>query len=317
MTSQPRNPSPAQLAGLALTLLLAVDQAAAGLQPPLSLEVTPAQTAIRAGEPIRFQARTNVSSHLYLYVTDPATGVSTLLLPNRRQPDNRLPAGGLVTVPGPELSYSAETNGVRQVTAVASIRPLDVTGATGQVGDLPTLAAKDLEADFASKGVVSASGHLVIGDNELVVRRFDLQVLPAPAPATPPAAPAADTAAGTGSDGIAFLAANRDRVRVGERLRVVFGADRQGYVHLLVINPGGGHTALVRQETDGRTLQSVETFAEAPTGDHALVAVYTQGPELDPALLDGVRNRGQDKGLRLVPDTLPAALAVRRVLVEP
>lgn len=308
-----RRPLPSLALALALALLLVAGPAAAGLQRPLSLEVAPAQPQARVGEPIRFEAHTNGPCYLYLYVTDPATGSSTVLLPNRRQADNRLPAGTAVRVPGPEVAYTVATPGVRQVTALASTKPLDLTGEAGKAGDLATLAAKDLEAGFVAKGLGSGVGNLRIGDAELVVRRFDLKVAEAPKPQVPPATQG-DLAEG---QGIAFVATGGDRFRVGEALRLVFGADRKGWVHLIVITPDGGQTRLARREIDGKTLESQNAQAEAPIGDHTLVAVYTPGPDLDERTLAPLLAAHQDKGLRLVPDRFPAQVAVQRFAIVP
>lgn len=297
---------------LVLILMLSVGSATAAPEAPLDLEVTPAPPEARVGEPIRFEVRTNRASYLYLYATDPATGVTTLLVPNRRQPHNRLSAGAALRFPGAEVAYVAEAPGTRQVTAVSSTRPLEVATQAGPDGDFPRLSVKDLDAAFGTTGVGSASGYLRIGSDEIKVRRFDLQVAAATSAPPPSARDAAPQA-----QGIAFVAAAGNRFRVGETLRVVFGADRKGWVHLLVIEPNGTRTPLTKRETDGRSVLSVEAQAAAPVGDHTLVAVYTPGPDLDDRALEPLAEGQQEKSLRLIPDALPGTLATRRINVIP
>jgi len=297
---------------LALILILVAGPAAAGPEAPLEVEVAPLQPAARVGEPIRFEARANRPCYLYLYATDPATGATTLLVPNRRQPDNRLSGGVPLSVPGPEVAYVAATPGTRQVTAVSSTRPLEVTTQAGPDGDFPLLSVKDLDATFGTTGIGAGSGYLRIGSDELKVSRFEVRVA-----AATQAAPPSPRDAAAGAQGIAFVAAAGNRLRVGETLRIVFGADRQGWVHLLVIDPNGTRTPLTKRETDGRSVLSVETQAAAPAGDHLLVAVYTPGPDLDERVLEALREGPQDKGLRLVPDSLPGALATQRIAILP
>lgn len=285
----------------------------AGLERPLILEVTPSAEQPKVGDPIHFKVRSNRDAQLYLYVTDPSTGMSTMLLPNRRQTDNRLPAEATLMVPGSDIRYAAEKAGVLRITAVASTRPLDIVGTLEPTGDLATLPAKDIESSFITKGMTPDSSHVHIGRDELVVSRFELHVLAdEPPPATPPPASAEPAPAG-----IAFVSSNAQRLRVGDALRVVFGADRPGWVHLFVVEPDGRRSQLSSKESDGKTIETIETIAEAPTGDHTLVVLYTPGPQVDPGLLDQQLSRYRDKGLRLMEDLPPGAIAVQHLDILP
>ena len=59
--------------------------------------------SFKVDEPIQFEIQGNRSFYLYLYVTDPDTGESTLVLPNRRQSGNKYPAGQKLRVPNRQV----------------------------------------------------------------------------------------------------------------------------------------------------------------------------------------------------------------------
>jgi hypothetical protein len=294
---------------LGLAICAASGQAFAATNPtaPLDLGIAPVEADPQVGLPIHFSARSNRDCYLYLYETDPASGTATFILPNRQQPDNRLTVDRAQTVPGPSSDYIVDKPGVRTITAVASTRPLEVQStAARDLNGQPVAGAKDLASTLASKGLGSAANsYLRVGDDELLVRRFDLQVTDRPP----------SQADETNPLGVAFVAAAGHRYRVGETLRVVFGADRQGWVHLYVIEPNGKTVRLARRETDGRTVQSVRVLADAPAGEHTLVAVHTLAAEFDERQLDPFVQAGQSKGLRLIPDDLPATMAVQTVTI--
>ena len=184
---------------------------------------------------------------------------------------------------------------------------------------------KDLESPPASKSANVRQRRAHIGADQVLVQQLDVPVVAAAAPATPAAAPepVADAAASvqveteSGLDAIPFVSTAKTLYSAGERLRIVFGADKPGWIHLYVIEPDGARKRLVRRAVDGERVQTATVEAVAPLGRHAIVAAYTEEEGFGEGRLARLSDRVADKGLRLLEEGPPAALAVREIRIVP
>lgn len=110
-------------------------------------------------------------------------------------------------------------------------------------------------------------------------------------------------------EAIPFIACDREDYRLGDLVRVVFGANQPGWVHLYTVEPSGERYLLKEQEVSGQTIYELKARAEHPAGKHALLAVYSQEPEIETKAVPAFEAQTQTKGLRLIqPERPPYAI---------
>lgn len=268
----------------------------------LDVDIEPLRESYRVDEPIRFRVRGNEAFYVYLYNVDEESGESLLIYPNEIEQDNFFPAGRSFLIPNRAAEFYADRAGREQVLMIASTGDLDVPYDRDRTDrHFYSASAADIE------GLLSAQGIRVDGDDgdrqaeDLVVKRLELEVT------------GEDYEAGPVTEyPTALVSTARDHYRVGEGFDVVFGADRDGWVHLYAVEPRGAYDRLTRRAVRGGALESLSVRAETPYGWHKLVAVYTPEQRLD----RGVEGAILGDGKRIeTPNDPELAVAVRRLLV--
>lgn len=242
----------------------------------LRIDLTPMKPTYRVGEPIRLRVRGNRPFHLYLYSIDRERDEVVLILPNRLQETSRYPADEDRLVPNGEVEFYADRPGTEKLVMVASSERIPLgTAYLTDAGPFLTGKASDLEGDLAAKGVpldaLPDAGDSVLHTTaEVVVRHLDLRIDPAP-PAV--ATPDPETA-----PPIVFVSTDRQDYTRGERVHILFGANRPGWVHLYGNDPDGASDLLHSAEVNGHELYSLTARAAAPIGPQAVTAVYSPEP---------------------------------------
>lgn len=231
---------------------------------PLAVDFRPVRDSYRVNEPIQFRVSGNREFYLYLYNIDPATGDGILLFPNRYQTANRFHAGQKMLVPGRSVEFVADRVGIEKVTMVASTRPLDLpmerfTAAgpfvRGPVADFDeALRVRPVQALGPEQVVLQPVELSIVGS------RPDWYVQPAPA---------------VGELPTVFVSTPEPAYHAGERMPVVFGADRDGWIQLYAIGPDGSNELLGVHQVFANQAQTLRVRARAPFGDHRLVAIYS------------------------------------------
>lgn len=280
-------------------------------QPANSLDVSmePTKSSYQVGEPIRFRVRGNRPFYLYLYSTDKDTGESVLLLPSKHQRSNKYPGRGSYTVPNRGVVIDATEEGHETITMVATTKYIDVKSAKLKAaGDFSVGKTKDLEEFFGDKGIrIRTNTGQPASGNGMVVRNIDLRIR---GERFAYQDDDDDSQAEGSKDSVAFLSTSKSRYSMGEKLRVVFGANQKGWVHLYTIEPSGSISLLTSRKVDGKAIESVLARAESPLGRHTLVAAYTKGKDFDESILDDVADDRSSKALRLVSED-SATLAIK------
>jgi hypothetical protein len=283
---------------------------AAGLQ----VIFNPVKAKFRVGEPLRFTIRGNQRFFLYLYSVDPQTGKTVLLLPNRRQKGNQYEAHRTYRVPNPNVEFYGDEARTERIIMLASTRYLDIdTARYKQAGDFFSAKIAEVENQFEAKGIRIRGPQRRQQPAGTVVKELDIQIAGHLGGRRD-----ARTSAGGGEmtgQPTVFVSTRKDQYLTGEKVQITFGADQQGWVHLYTADPQGVYSLLTRAAVNGRELRQVTARAEAPAGDHALVAVYTQDRRFNERLLDDIEDNGATKDLRLIGDNA-IPFAVRHIRIE-
>ncbi len=256
------------------------------------------------GEPIRFRVRGNERFFLYVYTIDDETGEAILLLPNKKEQNNQYESGRTYTLPHASIEFYSDSPGEERIIMVASRKYIALdTARFRDVGDFSTTSTKDLEQAFADKGI-GVRDENTARRQDVVVTDIGLRIhmeSQHEAAETPQA--------------VTFVSTDKTRYREGEKVRIIFGADRRGWVHLYTIEPSGGYTLLTRRKVDGKILYELSARAQSPFGAHALVAAYSETEGFDEGHLISAASRADfGKGLSLDDDQ--TAMAIRRFRVE-
>ncbi|MBU0499282.1 MAG: DUF4384 domain-containing protein [Gammaproteobacteria bacterium] len=234
------------------------------------VDIDPLETRYRVGEPIRFRVRGNQPFYLYLYsLDDGAGGASTLILPNRRAPDNHFNANRSYIVPGRTVEFVGDKPGRERLVMVASKDDLSFDLSPYRPsGDFSLIGPEELEQLFSAKGIrIRDRGPAVEGKN-VVVREFNLLIEEDPWQRPPLDLPAV------------FLSTAKYQYVAGEELTLLFGADRPGWVHLYVVEPGGSFDWLETRKVAADRTERLKTRVEGPYGMHHLIAIYSEQAEI-------------------------------------
>lgn len=238
-----------------------------GEEPALELTLSAGSPQYTVGEPMQFKVAANRAFYLYLFSEDLDSGELALLFPNQVQNDNYIPAGEVASLPADPLTFVRDTAGRERITAVGLLEP--VTLEAPEIvykGDFLNGEGGWLQAAFEDKGIRIREPDV---QPDRSVQTIEVAVVADQDPLVFEDSDNADD-----PDVVVFVSAQCEFCKVGDPMRIVFGADRPGFVSLVVFDPEGFAATLVTQEVDGETIQSVTAVAEAPLGEHMLVAMY-------------------------------------------
>ena len=276
----------------------------------LKVSVEPTKPEYKVDEPIRFRVKGNDSFYLYVYSVDAATGNAWLLLPNKKSKDNRFEGGVAHAVPGRNVEFVADKPGKEKVVVVASAKKLDIESAKfASEGDFSRASESDMEKSFESKGIRVRDREESASADGVVVKRMEIAVVAGEERRR--------EARAEGDGGVVFVTTARSSYSVGERVEVIYGADKAGWVHLYLVEPDGAYSLLKRGKVRGGEMLKVRATAEEPLGEHVLVTLLTKGEEVDERILDRV-GEGKDsaKGLRVTGRGDEPAISTRTITIK-
>ena len=244
----------------------------------LKVDISTTKETYRVGEPIRFRVKGNQSFFLYMYTVD-EDGEAVLLLPNAEQEGNKYPGKRSYMVPNKGVEFAADESGKEEVILIASRKYISVDkDKFAKSASFFTGSAEDMESEFTSKGIVVRkpdSSNSKKRDG-IVVKRMEISVK-GKARNRYDADDSDDVPEGT-----PFVSANKTRYETGNKVRLSYGADKSGYVHLYIVEPGGAYSRLQTKKVKADQAYYLNAVAEAPTGKHTVVAIYSDKVKLRP-----------------------------------
>jgi hypothetical protein len=256
----------------------------------LVVQFEPVRNEVQVNEAIRFRIKGNQTFYLYLFSINPELNRAVMLIPNDRH-GNKYEGGTTYTVPNPNLEFYADEPGLEKVVMVASTRYLQMDkGLYDKSGPFMTASAQQGRAQVKELSVRAAREKA-----GKVSKEVNIRIQPSPM------SEFSSQQAGSGSrtDDMVFVSCNQESYRIGDSVRVAFGASRSGWVHLYYVEPNGERSLLTRQQVETDTVNYIRARAESPAGRHALVAVYSKGRSLQGKELPENMGELAAKGLSL------------------
>ena len=260
---------------------------------PLKIEFEPLSPSFKVGESVRFRVKANKDFFLYLFSINREQGRAVLLIPSSMQEGNKYKADRTFVVPNPNLEFVADKPGSEEVVMVGSTRYLTLnTKGYKKSGDFFTATP-----EFAESQIKSLRIRTTDKEEQPVVKELSVRITGKPHTVSVPTIEAPP---------MAFISCDREAYRMGDRVRVAFGADRPGWVHVYVLEPDGKSALLKKQAVSGKEVYHMTAKAQSPMGSHALVAVFseTEAPDTTKSI-PGLKGETETKGLSLVSEEQP------------
>ncbi|WP_020585250.1 DUF4384 domain-containing protein [Desulfobacter curvatus] len=266
---------------------------------PLKVEFTPVKQVFKAGEAIRFKVKGSETFYLYLFSVDEKNNKGYMILPNKKQQYVKYQAGTTYTVPESYIEFYSDSPGREKIIMLASTKKMDVKF------DKYAKAGNILSANFDT--VVQETKALSIRSREAKAKHVtkELSLIITGNGQNESSVPHSNPAAAP------FVSTNKSSYRDGDPIRITFGADKPGYVHLYINEPGGRQSFLTTERVSGKDFYQVNATASRPGGVHQIIAVYDNNATPDKNRIYTLAS----KDIRLVPDA-PEHCAVYNFTIE-
>ena len=257
----------------------------------LAVTMTAKKISFNVGEPIRFEVKGNKTFFLYLFSINEKDNQGVRILPNELDKMNKYPAKRVLTVPNAKIEFVADKPGTEHLVMIASTKYLDLkTDDYKKAGDFLISDAKTVQNQVKAIRVQAAPEKQQADKTEIVVKDITVEIQGEQTAHVKPT-----------KQPIVFVATDRREYKEGETVRIVFGADKKGYVHLYLKQPKNKTVLLKKFEVNGENMYHQDAIAEAPLGEHELIVRYTEDGK------DSFEGNSKEKGISLVIDEEPAA----------
>ena len=262
--------------------------------PKLAVEFAPNKAVYKVEEAIKFKVTANKDCYLYIFGINEAAKMAYVLLPNKLETDNQIKAGDSMVIPGDKIEFYGDKPGVEKIVYVASTKKIDLnTGQYEKSGTFMTTTPEIMTKDLKSIRMRP------VEDAEQVANEMTLTVVGQAAQAQPK--PKAEAAA--------FVSSDKTEYKLGDPVKILFGADKKGWIYLYTMEPDGKKVFLKKQAIDGERFYRIKAEAATPQGKHKLIAVYSKDGKVDQTKAGASVSGLQEKGLVLVEDKpLPYAV---------
>lgn len=256
----------------------------------LQVDIAPLKPSFKVNEPIGFSLSSNREVFIYLFSMDHERRKATMILPNRHQSSNKYPATRGYRIPNNTVEFLSDQPGTEKLVMVASEKwidwdkqgykeagdfmeaPADLVEKQIKALKLRPIEIKRRSEDVAVQGSRSSGQgvqvtRLTVTIGEASAAPTDTSfVLPVP---DQPILDVTDLP-------IAFVSTDRQVYAPEGRVRLLFGADQSGYVHLYSVDPEGEIAVLTTEKVSGSDFYKLEAKVGAQTGQHAVVAAFSQ-----------------------------------------
>lgn len=236
----------------------------------LKVSFIPVEAVVSVGEAIRFKVNGNKTFYLYLFSIS-ENGEGYLLLPNKLQQYNVYEPNKDYLVPEKELEFFSDAPGIEEVIMVASTEKLELNQNNYKsVGQFYSAKSEVIRHDVKALRVRSQEkrAQQVIENVKIVVTG------------------AAEASSPTVSSAVPFVVSDKHVYKNGEQINITYGADKSGFIYLWYVAEGGDPQFLAKNEVDGERFGRITGTAEAPFGNHLLVAVWNEKGDLEEDKVD-------------------------------
>ena len=207
----------------------------------LTVTFKPVKKEIAVGDQFEFELLTNSDVYLYLFAMVENNPTGQVLIKDAKYKSTKT----FVKVPADSnIIWKADKVGVERFLMIASTKRID----------------KDWSKQDVSKLLSD-----LFGNSDRVQIQFEVTVLPrGQLSATKP----------PGSTPVAFVSTARQTYRIGDTVKILYGADHAGTVTLYLVEPSGKREEVLQTNVDGKNFYKLNAKASAPHGDHKLIAEF-------------------------------------------
>jgi hypothetical protein len=260
-------------------------------EAPLQLKVSASRPEYKTEEPITLKVELDRPAYFYVYSRG-NDGRSQFVYPAPDARETKLPAGKQTVRSG-----AADKPGEEELVAFATDKPLDL-------GDEDAFRAPMLTRDFEQR--LSGLG-LRVGPNAREAQLADVSL-----PQSVTFKVAGDAGATESSVGVALVATDKSRYKVGDPLVLAFGTSKAGYVQLFMAYKNGRIDPLISHKFTAPGVISKAAVADVPAGEQTILAVYSTDGKVSPRMLnsEGYIESSPGKAIRLRDPETTGSLAV-------
>ena len=213
-----------------------------------NLKVTfkPVKEEISIGDQFVFELKTSRDVYLYLFSMDENNNIGQVLLKDVKYKDTET----FVPVPDPysDTTWKADKVGVERFSMIASTKKIN----------------QDWDNQDASKALFG-----LFKKKEQVQINLEVKV------SSPEQTPATESS--MTSAPVAFVSTARQTYKIGDTVKILYGADQAGTVTLYLEEPSGKREEVLQTNVDGKKFYKLAAKASAPLGDHKLIAEFAAG----------------------------------------
>ncbi|MEZ5471332.1 MAG: DUF4384 domain-containing protein [Marinicella sp.] len=281
----------------------------------LSVDMTPVKQSFLPDEAIKFNIKGNRDFFLYVFAVDEKNSNVTMMLPNKFQKGNKYTANQLHRVPNAtEMELVSDRPGTEKIVMLASTKYLDWdTKGYAEAGRYMSTQQERFDSQLEALSVRPVQNDKVSDNSEMILREMMIKIdgeVPAPTnnalviqltdqqaqiakpnkdnaqvivlstqqPADKKEQPKSETP-------VVFLSLDKAEYKAGNEAWIVYGADRPGHVHLILVDPKKNATEMAIQEVDGEQFYRLKAMTAKPKGKHKLIAAWTKDGKLDHTLI--------------------------------
>ncbi len=285
----------------------------------LSVDMAPTKASFLPNEAIKFNIKGNNDFFLYVFAVDEKNGNVTMMLPNKFQTGNKYNANQAHRVPNAtEMELFSDRPGTEKIVMLASTKYLawDTKG-YAEAGRYMSTEQERFDTQLEALNVRPVQSNKVSNNSEMILREMMIKIdgeVPAPAnnslviqlsnQQAQLAKPNKDNAQvivlsaqqpddkkeePKSETPVVFLSLDKSQYKAGNEAWVVYGADRPGHVHLILVDPKKKATEMAIQEVDGEQFYRLKAMTSKPKGKHKLIAAWTKDGKLDHKLIPELR----------------------------
>ena len=269
----------------------------------LQVSASPIKDNFSLSERVRFHVRGNQRFYLYLFAIDENQDQATMILPNAIQKANQYEANITHLTPNPNISYYATTAGEQNYLLLASSHyiPWQLNQFTQKdhfyVGGL-SLVNKQIQRQLERNGASTRSGSVIsiyssqftanvkadnqnkeqisVNNQSAVVTaqaNNPPQSKPKPNPTSTPQTKT-DEFAELGQNKTVFIKSDKMLYRVKDKIKLSFGADRDGWICVFIVSENGMISPLTELNVEAKTVHNLVLQAQNPKGKFQLIVAH-------------------------------------------
>jgi len=258
-----------------------------GVTEDLMVEMKTIKPSFKPDEAIKFNIKGNQDFFLYIFAIDDQSGTVTMMLPNKLQTGNKYTAKQLHRVPNAtEMELVSDKPGTEKIVMLASTKYLhwNTDGYT-EAGNYMHTSNERFNTQLETLSIQQPNQTVTpqVNNGKIIMREMLIQIsgIQAVSAAVPQKVQLPVQSQAMGDTAIVFLSLDKAKYKAGDDAYIVYGVDRPGYVHLLLIDSRHRYSEIKAHKTDGLTIFREKAKTAKPRGNHVLIAAWSKDGKLN------------------------------------